>query len=374
MIRCELNALCGSRYSSFDSYRQHIYRCHRSLIDPFDYDHSGSVAIEKALNDIGGSSVDCISSNEPDLTIDSDEFIYPEEELSEIDYQSINFGPILNNVFDQNTRFTKLTTFYTYFLLELREHHLLPQKVVQLIISNICILLDIIIKITNAKTLSACAPVIDFATVLREINQIISFISKNEYQFLKQCTEHFDYQPPTKIMLNTAEECANYVPLKQSVSCMLHDDQLLQAIIDNIKSLSTCTAKDKDLIISNRQCRSVRSNLVRPTNSNALLLKLYTDASNEIGGFQKNFNGGHFCRHCFITHENQHIPLTDISFVPRSRLKHDKIVNHIIANNGRQTVQGVKGLSWFHDLIGFHSTESLPPDIMHDIAEGSTAR
>ncbi|CAF4589297.1 unnamed protein product, partial [Rotaria magnacalcarata] len=91
MIRCELNALCGSRYSSFDSYRQHIYRCHRSLIDPFDYDHSGSVAIEKALNDIGGSSVDCISSNEPDLTIDSDEFIYPEEELSEIDYQSINF-------------------------------------------------------------------------------------------------------------------------------------------------------------------------------------------------------------------------------------------------------------------------------------------
>ncbi|CAM2724129.1 unnamed protein product [Rotaria socialis] len=466
MIRCELNALCGSRYSSFDSYRQHIYRCHRSLIDPFDNDHSGSVAIEKALNDIGGSSVDCISSNEPDLTVDSDEFIHPEEELSEIDYQPINFGPILNNVFDQNTGCTKLTAFYTYFLLEFWEHHLLPQKLVQLIISNICSLLDIIIKITNAKTLSACAPVIDFATVLREINQIISFISKNEYQFLKQCTEHFDYQPPTKIMLNTAEECANYVPLKQSVSCMLHDDQLLQAIIDNIKSLSTCTAKDKDLIISNRQCRSVRSNLVRPTNSNALLLKLYTDgiditnpigpkkdshkltcfyyllddlpeivrsqvdsiglhclcytknlnndnsrrmlmnilvedlnklqiegisiprlssriyfvfstfcadnlASNEIGGLQKNFNGGHFCRHCFITYENRHIPLTDISFVPRSRLKHDKIVNHIIANNGRQIVQGVKGLSWFHDLIGFHSTESLPPDIMHDIAEGA---
>ena len=60
--------------------------------------------------------------------------------------------------------------------------------------------------------------------------------------------------------------------------------------------------------------------------------------------------------------------------MPRSRLKHDKIVNQVIANNGRQIVQDVKGLSWFHDLIGFHSTESLPPDIMHDIAEGSTAR
>ena len=219
MIRCELNALCGFQYSSFDSYRQHIYRCHRSLIDPFDNDHSGSVAIEKALNDIGGSSFDCILSNEPDLTIDSDEFIYPEEELGEIGYQSINFDPILYNVVDQNTGFTKLTAFYTYFLLELREHHLLPQKVVQLITSNICILLDIIIEITKAKTLSSCAPVTDFTTVLRQINQIISSISKSEYQFLKQCTEHFDYQPPTKIMLNTAEECAYYVPLKQ---CVMH--------------------------------------------------------------------------------------------------------------------------------------------------------
>ena len=35
-IRCELSVLCGSRYSSFESYRQHIYRCHRSLIDSSD--------------------------------------------------------------------------------------------------------------------------------------------------------------------------------------------------------------------------------------------------------------------------------------------------------------------------------------------------
>ena len=67
---------------------------------------------------------------------------------------------------------------------------------------------------------------------------------------------------------------------------MLHDDQLLQAIIDNIKPLLTCTAKDNDLIISNRQCSSVRSNLARQKNSNALLLKLYTDGigiTNSIG-------------------------------------------------------------------------------------------
>ncbi|CAF1498990.1 unnamed protein product, partial [Didymodactylos carnosus] len=45
------------------------------------------------------------------------------------------------------------------------------------------------------------------------------------------------------------------------------------------------------------------------------------------------------------------------------------IVNQVIANNGRQIIQGVKNSGWFKDLIGFHPTESLPPDIMHDFAE-----
>ena len=38
-VRCELSELCGSRYASFDSYRRHIYRCYRSLIDAFDINH-----------------------------------------------------------------------------------------------------------------------------------------------------------------------------------------------------------------------------------------------------------------------------------------------------------------------------------------------
>ncbi|CAF1297631.1 unnamed protein product [Adineta steineri] len=41
----------------------------------------------------------------------------------------------------------------------------------------------------------------------------------------------------------------------------------------------------------------------------------------------------------------------------------------VILNNGRQIIQGVKGPSWFKDLIGFHPTESLPPDVMHDFSE-----
>ncbi|CAF4939088.1 unnamed protein product, partial [Rotaria socialis] len=93
-------------------------------------------------------------------------------------------------------------------------------------------------------------------------------------------------------------------------------------------------------------------------------------ASNELGGFQKNFNSGHFCRHCLITYEQRLIPLTDISFVPRTHLRHDLIVDRIVSNNDGQTLFGVSGDSWFRNLIGFHPTESLPPDLMHDTAEG----
>lgn len=247
---------------------------------------------------------------------------------------------------------------------------------------------------------------------------------------------------------------------------MLHSGELVQAIRDSIESLTTRSAKDPDLILSNRQSRTVISNISSQTNPNTLLLKLYTDgiaitnpigpkkdmhkftcfyymmddlpsvirsqvnsislycmaytkhlddktsrnilmnilvndlnqlinegltvpclssriyfvfsslcgdnlASNFVGGFQKNFNSGNFCRHCLITYAQRHIPLTDISFVPRSRLKHDMIINRIMINNTGQHFQGVNDYSWFKDLIGFHPTDSLPLDIMHDTAEGN---
>ena len=93
--------------------------------------------------------------------------------------------------------------------------------------------------------------------------------------------------------------------------------------------------------------------------------------SNELGGFQKNFNLESFCRHCFITYEQRHIPLTYTSFVPRTRLKHDLIANRVIANDDGQALDGVTRYGWFRHLIGFHPTESLPPDLMHDTAEGN---
>ncbi|CAF1572606.1 unnamed protein product, partial [Adineta steineri] len=463
-IRCELSMMCGSRYSSYDSYRRHIYRCHRSLLDSLDNNDTMSSA------DISDSIEDLFSDLTFDDTLqcagDPDSSIYPDEEIDELDRLFSSFDSVSSSSTNQQLNFDKLAQFYTYFLLELREHHLLPQKIVQLISSNICKLFDMIIKLikTKAPSTTSLLSVTAYENAFAHITSMINSISKNEYQFLKRCKKHFSYEPPVEIILDQPNEHAYYIPLKKSLSYTLQDGQLLHAIIDNINSLSNRVAQDKDLVLSNRQGHFVKTNLYRQTNSNVLLLKLYTDgisitnpigphrdshkltcfyyllddlpevirsqvnsiglhcicytkqfnndnsrtiltnvlvedinklqndgitipclssriyfvfssvcgdnlASNEVGGFQKSFSSGSFCRHCFITYEQKHIPLTDISFVPRTRLKHDFILNQVILNNGRQIIQGVKGPSWFKDLIGFHPTESLPPDVMHDFSE-----
>ncbi|CAF1420366.1 unnamed protein product [Rotaria sp. Silwood1] len=412
-------------------------------------------------------SLDPVSNNQSNFIDNSDSLIYPEEEVDEMDYNFLNFNPITIPVIDDNLSFKRIAEFYTRFLLELREYHLLPQKMVQSISFYISTLLDMIFKLIKTKTsTSNFISTNDFDTAFAQINSIINSISKSEYQFLRQCKNYFNYEAPTEIILNTNEERAYYIPLKQSIGSMLQNEQLLKSIIDNINSLSKYVAKDQDLILSNRQGHSIISNLSRQANPNALLLKLYTDgisvtnplgakrdshkltcfyyllddmpeiirskvnyiglfcmcytkhlndqnnrtilmdvlvndlnmlqnegitiacpssriyfvfstvcadnlAANEIGGFQKTFSSGSFCRHCYITYEQRLIPLTDISFVPRTRSKHDMILHQIINNNNDQIIQGVRGHSWFKNVIGFYPTESLPPDIMHDVAEGN---
>jgi hypothetical protein len=241
---------------------------------------------DNIFGDFGDPFSHPIVDNELGFAVDSDELIYPNDEFADSDRELLQLDPISFSVADQQISFDRLAEFYTHFLLELLEYHILPQKVVQFISTNICSLFDMIVKLIKTKATSAFMSVIDLETILIHVNSIINSISKNEYQFLKQCTKHFDYQPPTEIVLNTTNQRAYYVPLKQSLSSTLRNGQLLQAITDNINSSSTRAAKDTDLILSNRQSRSIKSNLSRHTNSNALLLKLYTDGisiTNPIG-------------------------------------------------------------------------------------------
>ena len=93
-------------------------------------------------------------------------------------------------------------------------------------------------------------------------------------------------------------------------------------------------------------------------------------ASHEIGGFQRNFNSGHFCRVCHISYEFRLTPLTDITFLPRTIIKHNRYVQQVVNSSNTRNVAGVVTESPLANLIGFHPVKSLPNDSMHDIAEG----
>jgi hypothetical protein len=94
-------------------------------------------------------------------------------------------------------------------------------------------------------------------------------------------------------------------------------------------------------------------------------------SANDLGGFQKNFSSGNFCRHCLISYEHRLIPLIDITFLPRSTHAHDFLVQTVLQRDDGSILQGVKCPSPMQDLLNFHPVNSLPPDLMHDYCEGT---
>ncbi len=93
-------------------------------------------------------------------------------------------------------------------------------------------------------------------------------------------------------------------------------------------------------------------------------------ASNWLGGFQTCFSNGYFCRRCYINYADKSslIPLSQLK--SRTMVDHDALVERILNDPNESPLMGVVGRSPLHDLIGFHSTISLPGDIMHDFIEG----
>ncbi|CAF3759701.1 unnamed protein product [Rotaria sp. Silwood1] len=93
-------------------------------------------------------------------------------------------------------------------------------------------------------------------------------------------------------------------------------------------------------------------------------------ASNDIGGFQKIFSTGEFCRHCHINYDQKLIPLNQISHPRRITDQHNYIVQKVIDLDNNAVLQGVADRSPLANLIGFHAVRSLPNDPMHDFHEG----
>jgi hypothetical protein len=258
-IRCELTSLCGSRYSSYDSYKCHLYRCHRDLLDLPSQSQEEPLPTETDANSAHVQpSVPDLAHDEPEREVDD---LYDQEILASSSHlPPVSFRGLVQlddgRVFDLND-FEK---HYTQFLLELREGHLLPQNIVQSITSNILYLLDIVSKLLETKAIqpspdTSFIPVAVLRSVMSRLRSIIVCISKNEYQFLKQCESHFGYEPPREIPLPSTSRPAYYVPIKTSLNTLLKNTEIAHALIDNVNRMARKAAEDSDLIFSFRQVR-----------------------------------------------------------------------------------------------------------------------
>lgn len=475
-VCCKLDLACGSVYNTFSSYRSHLNKYHRSLLSI-----SSNTTI--LINPDDNIDVPCLFPDHNAIKNPVDnEFLSSSNDLDVGEDVSMEFmesnsididWPFLSHSFNITDSIEKIgihsfEKYYTKFLLELREYHLLPQCIIQSITSYFLSLLCIIEKIIESRANTSDRSGIsleDVRFLFRHLNKLIGDTGKNDYQFLKRCEKYFGYSSPTEVKLNEDGDYGYYIPIELTLKNLFEKMDVIDALVKNINETGAKAKTDPDLMLTYRHGVSAVDNPSLQSHPEAFLIQLYIDdvgvtnpigprkdehkltllyflledlpqivrsllqsigvlgicyskdlsirenqvnyfqhivkdlnslqekgigvktfnghlffaftllaadnlASNDIGGFQRNFNSGSFCRSCFISYEFKTISLIDVSFVPRTIKKHDKLVEAILASRNRRSIRGVTGKSVLSELIGFHAVKSLPNDIMHDFAEG----
>ncbi|CAF1375448.1 unnamed protein product [Adineta steineri] len=230
--------------------------------------------------------------------------------------------------------------------------------------------------------------------------------------------------------VNDKNNCGYYVPIERSIQNLLNKPDVINYLINNVNNNISQTKNDPDLMLTYRDGTAAKDNPSLKLHPNSFLIQLYSDgigitnllspkkdkhkltlyyflledlpdfdlnhlqttglvvqtfngqlhfafslfaadnlASHEIGGFQQNFNSGQFCRLCHISYKFRLIPLTAISFLPRTVTTHDAYDQQAVNSFNTRPVAGVVGESPLSTLIAFHAIKSLPNDLMHDYAE-----
>ncbi|CAF1262315.1 unnamed protein product [Adineta ricciae] len=486
-MTCDLHETCGVLYRTYSAYKSHVYRQHSSElcakgkldtnITLIAYDNQ-----QQADMEYSGISTELTSSDSESFDIyDTD----PDVSASTNDGDNMkfnnfttSFGPI-----DSHSTFAELLAImkksYILFLLQLREEYLVPKTVTNVISTYITTFLRHLENIFEKKSFyhsqidfshsTSSVPkqdrkIIEFDQLQLTLNDIrveIESVSKNDYQFVKNCEKYFGYSSAEEIALSSDDEAPEYayfIPFDKTLKAMLKSPPLALEILENIDQQQLNVANDYDLMFSIRDgsygikidqdsllvqlyiddigltnplgskrdkhkmsmvyfsledvpdkyrskidfiqlvavCESkVLKNDVKAQrffkpiidNLNQLQLDglsindihlrfsfstLVADnlASHFIGAFQSCFNGGFFCRKCYITYPQKNLPIPLSEIQTRAIIDHDDLVQKIVSDPNRTPLKGVQGPSPLEDLIGFHATTSLPRDAMHDFIEG----
>ncbi|CAF3234328.1 unnamed protein product [Rotaria sp. Silwood2] len=178
-LRCELTPLCGSIYRTLPSYKSHIYKNHRDLIaKSLDKVDTFSTSNDDSNNNFALSYADDYEFDHERTNNDNDENLQSTNEYDEemeVDYPL--FTKTISEHDEEPFDMRKFQKYYTGFLLELREQHLLSQNIITSVTSNFSILFNIVLKIiksTGSGANSATTAAVPIIKVEEIINQIIS--------------------------------------------------------------------------------------------------------------------------------------------------------------------------------------------------------
>ncbi|CAM4849746.1 unnamed protein product [Rotaria magnacalcarata] len=156
-VRCELGPLCGTTYSTFATYKSHIYREHGDILD----ENSCQEAIQVEKNtDNDDTLVSICDETDVDFQIELNDL---EDEQSaveeEIDFDDTISWPSLKEIIPELSEAKKnlnsFEKFYLQFILNLREGHSLPQNIIQAVTFGVRSLIEFIYELLKAHIKSS---------------------------------------------------------------------------------------------------------------------------------------------------------------------------------------------------------------------------
>lgn len=285
-ISCDLHSTCGVLYKTFAAFKSHVYRKHslelhgKKVNNHFNDTTSNNQrdANETILDEELGND-----TNDNDIFDDDYETFYN----STASFESIDCDESISDLF------SILKKSYISFILELREEYLLPKCVMNIISTYIVTLirhLNILLnkKAANVHTcrclssktdsLNQNEMVIKFGDMQQTLDatrEAIASISRNDYQFIKNCEKYFDYNAAEEIIVSTADDDfkrAYFIPIDKTLSAMLKSKSLVSEIQENIEQQRSNAEYDDDLMFSIRD--AYYGNRL---DHDSLLLQLYVD-------------------------------------------------------------------------------------------------
>ncbi|CAF3915295.1 unnamed protein product [Rotaria sordida] len=402
-IRCTLNSACDSVYTTFESYRSHLNRYHHDLLNDYNIPSYYNVNGNQQSPSLLLSNANIIQDEEDQCIAVQDNSDVDELEMLERTRLSENGidWPLFTSLIDEEDdmeQFTlnKFEKYYTRFLLDLREE---PLK----------------IKLNDQDDCGYYVPIQQSIKNLLNKPDVISYLVDNLNDNITQTKNDPDLMltyrdgtaakdnPSLKLYPNSfliqlysdGIGITNPIgPKKDEHKLTLYyfvlEDlpDLVRSMLQSIGLVGICPTKYLSLqtnrikyfepIVKDLNYLQTTRLAVQTFNGQLhfgfSLLAADNLAAHEIGGFQRNFNSGQFCRLCHISYQFRLTSLTDISFLPRTITTHNAYVQEAANSFNTRTIAGVVGDSPLSDLIGFHPIKSLPRDVMHDFAEGSASQ